>query len=276
MKPRDLVFELFGDYLRYRGGAVRLRSLTALMDCFAIPAGTVRVVVARMRKEGWLTSRKEGRETHYALTAKGWHVLDERRARIFEWRDAEWDGQWHMIMYSVPETERSSREELRQLLVWHGFGAASPSVWVSPTDRTGAVVKAAHEDSAAVRLDVFHARSSGPDADTDLAQRAWDLVNLRSDYEDFIDRWEPVADQFRQDRPEPTEALVRRVEMIHAFRPLAFRDPDLPTRLLPEGWRGQQARNIFFSLLEALKEPSRAAADALVSATAGSRSMRTG
>ncbi|MDT7617630.1 MAG: phenylacetic acid degradation operon negative regulatory protein, partial [Pseudonocardiales bacterium] len=31
MKARSLVFDLFGDYLRFRGGEARLRTLTALM-----------------------------------------------------------------------------------------------------------------------------------------------------------------------------------------------------------------------------------------------------
>lgn len=63
MKPRSLVFDLFGDYLRYRGGEVRLRGLVALMACFGVPAATLRVVATRMRKEGWLESLREGRET---------------------------------------------------------------------------------------------------------------------------------------------------------------------------------------------------------------------
>lgn len=58
----SLVFDLFGDYLRYRGGEVRLRGLVSLMGSFDVPGATVRVVVARLRKEGWLASRREGRE----------------------------------------------------------------------------------------------------------------------------------------------------------------------------------------------------------------------
>jgi hypothetical protein len=34
VKARSLVFDLFGDYLRYRGGEARQRSLITLMGCF--------------------------------------------------------------------------------------------------------------------------------------------------------------------------------------------------------------------------------------------------
>jgi len=50
VKARSLVFGLFGDFLRYRGGEVRLRGLIALMGCFDVPEPTVRVIVARLRK----------------------------------------------------------------------------------------------------------------------------------------------------------------------------------------------------------------------------------
>ena len=139
MKARSLVFDLFGDYLRYRDGVVRLRSLVALMDAFEVPETTVRVVVTRLRKEGWLDSEKSGRETTYSLTPAAWKLLDEGRSRIFERARGPWDGQWHMVMYSVPETDRAMREQLRKKLAWLGFGPLSSSVWLSAHDRTSAV-----------------------------------------------------------------------------------------------------------------------------------------
>ncbi|HZU48934.1 MAG TPA: PaaX family transcriptional regulator, partial [Mycobacterium sp.] len=82
MKARGLVFDLFGGYLLDRGGEVRLRALIALMECFAIPEATVRVVVARLRKEGWLASRRDGRETSYHLTEPALRLVEEARERL--------------------------------------------------------------------------------------------------------------------------------------------------------------------------------------------------
>ena len=39
----------------------------------------MRVVAARLRKEGWLDSRRDGRETVYVLTDTAWRLLDEGR-----------------------------------------------------------------------------------------------------------------------------------------------------------------------------------------------------
>ncbi len=71
MRARSLVFDLFGDYPRYRGGQVRLRGLVAPPDCFGIPEATVR---------GWLSAAWEGRETVYSLTDTAWQMLDEGRS----------------------------------------------------------------------------------------------------------------------------------------------------------------------------------------------------
>ncbi len=129
MKPRSLVFDLFGDYLRYRGGEVRLRGLVGLMNCFDIPEPTVRVVVGRLRRDGWLASRRDGRETIYSLTETSWQLLDEGRGRIFSRATGPWSGDWHMVIYSVPEADRALRDQLRKKLAWLGFGPLSSSVW---------------------------------------------------------------------------------------------------------------------------------------------------
>ena len=102
MRARSLVFDRFGDYLRYRSGRVRLRALAAMLGCFGIQEATARVVAARLRREGRLTAEREGRETVYSLTRESWQMLDEGRARVFHRVSAPWDGQWHMVIYQVP------------------------------------------------------------------------------------------------------------------------------------------------------------------------------
>lgn len=260
-----MVFDLFGDYLRYRGGEVRLRALVALMGCFDVSEPTVRVVAARMRKEGWLESRRDGRETTYVLTGTAWRLLDEGRTRIFDRAAGPWDGRWHMVIYQVPEVERGVREQLRKRLSWLGFGPLSPSVWVSPHDRTGQV-RAGPGSRQGVRLDVLHARSEGPDADRDMAGRAWDLVALDRDYAALIDEYRPRLAGYRRALPRGQDALVQRMRLVHDYRLFPFRDPDLPPELLPPGWSGRAAHEIFLAAHEVLRAPAEAFVDEVLGA----------
>ncbi|WP_037914626.1 PaaX family transcriptional regulator [Actinacidiphila yeochonensis] len=263
MKPRQLVFELFGDYLRHRTGEVRLRGLVAVMACFGIPDTTVRVVVARMRKEGLLAARREGRETVYSLTDAGRELLEERGERIFGRAPAPWDGRWHLVTYSVPETERLLREHLRRKLARHGFGALSPALWVNPHDRTEPVL-AAFADQPAVRLDVFRSDAAGPEADRSIAARAWDLAALDRAYASLLAAHTPALAALRGGGTAGRTALTERVTLIHDFRPIVFTDPDLPPELLPADWHGGAARAMFLESLAHSREPAHAFADELV------------
>lgn len=263
IKPRSLVFDLFGDYLRYRGGEVRLRHLSAVLRFFDIPESTVRVVVGRLRRDGWLVSRREGRETVYALTDAAWRLLDEGRDRIFRRADEAWSGEWQMIIYSVPETERAMRDQLRKRLAWWGFGSLSPSVWISPHDRAAAIAEAFPADGP-VRIDVFRSRSDNGTSDVELVGRAWDLDELGRDYRAWLERWEPVACRCRREPPEGSEALVLRMRLVRDYRGFPFRDPDLPAELVPDDWPGRRAFQLFIDLHDLLQASAEAALGAVL------------
>ena len=268
MNARGLVFALFGDYLRYRGGQIRLRGLIALMDCFAVPESTVRVVVARLRKEGWLVSRRDGRETTYVLTEAGRRRLENGYSRIFERVTEPWDGQWHMVIYSVPETERALREQLRRRLYWLGFGPLSSSVWLSPHDRIDAVT-AAFADRSVIRIDTFSARSGSARVDREMAARSWDLDGLNREYAELLERYRPRLDRYRAGQPRGRDALVERVQLVGYYRAFPPKDPDLPERLLPEGWAGRAAHAVFLEAHELLRDPAEAFVTELLAAVGG-------
>ncbi len=260
VKARSLVFDLFGDYLRFRGGEVRLRTLTGLMAGFDVPEATVRVVVTRLRKEGWLESRRDGRETTYLLTDAAWTLLDEGRARIFDRATGPWDGQWHMVIYSVPETERALREQLRKRLAWLGFGPLSASVWLSPHDRI-AQVRTSFPDQPSLRLDAFHARSEGAGSDRDMADRSWDLAGLDRDYAALLAEYRPRLERYRRGEVQGRDALVERMQLVQDYRRFPFRDPDLPPELLPAGWSGRAAHEVFLEAHGLLRAPAEAFVD---------------
>ncbi len=241
MKPRAIVFDLFGDYLRYRGGQAPLRDLIALLGRFGVGASTARVVMSRLRKEGWFDTRpgRDGREAVYALNERSWHMLDEGRERIFAPPRTGWDGWWHMVIYYVPEAERGMREELRKELSWLGFGPLAAS-------------------------------SKGLPADRDMAERCWDLDALNADYAAFLERYRTRMPRFRSGRLSPDEALVARTELIQDYRRFPFRDPNLPVELLPAGWHGTDAYELFVQAREHLRAGADRAVDEVTGTTAGS------
>jgi phenylacetic acid degradation operon negative regulatory protein len=256
MRPRAILWDLFGDHVRYLGdGRIPMRALTELLAVFGVAESTSRVVLSRMRREGWFTTCRDGRLTSYALTARSVTMLDEGRARIFDRGRDDWDGTWRMVIYAVPEDSRAERDRVRRTLAWHGFGPLAAATWISPHPRLE-VVREALAGLSATRMDLLESRSLSREADREMAFRCWDLDGLGRDYTELISGYQqmPAAAELAA-LPGP-QALRRQVELIASFRALPFRDPDLPSALLPEGWPGRRAHALFTAAHDALHGPA--------------------
>jgi len=256
--PRAVLWDLFGDHLRYvNGGSVPMRALTALLDGFGIGESTSRVALARMRREGWFTTDRDGRQTIYGLTARSAAMLDEGRPRIFDRGRDDWDGAWRMVIYAVPEESRAERDRVRRTLAWHGFGPLAAATWISPHPRLD-TVRAGLADLSATRIDLLESRSRSPQADREMAARCWDLDGLCRDYADMVRKYQQLPAVAELATLPGRDALRRQVELVASYRTLPFRDPDLPASLLPEGWPGRQAHALFIAAHDALHGPARA------------------
>lgn len=263
MRPRALVFDLYGEYFRYTGGAAKLGTLTELMGSFAVEPATVRVVMSRLRKDGWFDSAKSGREVTYRLNDKSWHLLEDGRTRIFEREFGEWDGNWTQALVDDAVTDRGRRKRIDTALTWCGFGNYAGPAWFSPHERGKRLLEMlAGGDELHIQL--LASRAAGLPADRLLAERCWDLTELGADYQAFIAQFRPQLSRYRRGLGG-ARALTERMQLIQNYRRYPFRDPDLPEALLPPGWRGRMAHEVFLEGHDLL----RAEAEAFVVAVAG-------
>ncbi|MFF1385271.1 PaaX family transcriptional regulator C-terminal domain-containing protein [Arthrobacter sp. NPDC058288] len=249
--PRSLVLNLFGDYLRYAGGEAKLGELTELMTAFGLEPGTVRVSMSRLRQEGWLTTRRDGRETVYTLSDQMLDILVNGRPRIFRRKEEPWSGRWTMVIYQVPESDRAVREQLRKQLAWTGFGQLSPSTWLAPHDLAKEAKEIASRHGSA-RVNVLWCGSHDAAAARKLAARCWDLESLRRDYLDFLSSYTHLDDVQGNSAKDGKRALVERTRIIDDFRRFPFRDPELPRELQPRDWPGPAAFSLFSRVHEQL------------------------
>jgi phenylacetic acid degradation operon negative regulatory protein len=255
MKPRAIVWDLFGDHLRYiDDGHLPMRALNQLLDVFGVGESTTRVVLSRMRREGWFTTYRKGRQTSYALTGRSIRMLDQGQTRIFDRGRDGWDGIWRTVIYAVPEESRGERDRVRRTLAWHGFGPLAAATWISPHPRLE-TVRDALADLSATRMDLLESRALSRAADREMAFRCWDLDGLGREYVELISGYERLHPAELAALPGP-EALRRQVELVASYRALPFRDPDLPAALLPEGWPGRRAHELFIAAHDALHGPA--------------------
>jgi phenylacetic acid degradation operon negative regulatory protein len=261
LKPRAILWDLFGDHLRYlddgRCAGVPMRALNRLLDVFGVGESTSRVLLSRMRREGWFTTSRDGRQTSYVLTGRSIRMLDEGRTRIFDRGRDDWDGIWRMVIYAVPEESRAERDQVRRTLAWHGFGPLAAATWISPHPRLE-TVREALADLSATRIDLLECRSLSRAADREMAFRCWDLEGLGRDYLELIRAYERLPAPAELAVLPGPEALRRQVELVASYRTLPFHDPDLPAALLPEGWQGRRVHTLFIAAHDALHGPAHA------------------
>lgn len=243
MRARSLLFDLWGDYIQHVGGEVWTSTLSRYLTPFGISDSALRQALSRMNREGWLRSRKVAARSCYSLTERGRRRIVEASRRVYTPVDIPWDGQWRVLTYSIPEAQRPTRDDLRRELAWTGFGPLAPGTWITPNPLEDALSELIRRYEIDPYVTTFVARHTGPGTPEELVRRCWDLNAISESYARFIDRWAPrLATQ--SDLPDDA-CFVERITLVHDYRKFLFVDPGLPRELLPEGWRGWEARGLF-------------------------------
>jgi phenylacetic acid degradation operon negative regulatory protein len=199
-----------------------------------------------------LRVEREGKHSFYSLTAKGARIVEAGAARIFQFpaHQGAWDGQWHLITYSIPERAREARDRLRQELAWMGFGMLTNALWISPHNHRQEIEVLADNLGICPNIEIFSARHEGFSAPRSIVEHCWDITAINSRYAAFLKKFKPMyyahCRLLAQGKDiEPSECFVRRFTLIHEFRRFPYLDPELPTELLPSDWRGAEAANLF-------------------------------
>lgn len=250
VRTQFLVFTLFGDYILPRGGAIWMSDLLNLLELLGVTERAARSALSRMTRKGWLIARRQGRRSQYSLTARGWALLEEGGRRIFEPPFTDWDGLWHVVVFSLPEEEQNLRHALRQRLIWLGFGRLAPGTWVSPHNRKLELENIFNELNVRKYVEAFSGMRMELTSEQELIQKCWDLPGLEAEYRDFIARYQSEYEQCQGQgngrvHLSPELCFVRRFWLTYNFQPFPLKDPGLPTALLLPDWLGFQARQLF-------------------------------
>ncbi len=249
VRTQFLIFTLFGDYVMDRGGKIWTSSLLRLMELLGVSERAVRSTLSRMTRKGWILPQKYGRLSQYTISARGRALLEGGQRRIFEPPVTDWDGQWHLVVYSLPEKKRRGRHTLRKQLTWLGFGHLAPGTWISPLNRRDELKPFFAELDVESYVDLFSGLYMGPASPQELIHRCWDLKGLEAQYQDFIARFEKEYLESRSLEAngrslDMETCFIRRFWLTHEFQSFTLKDPNLPIRLLPAGWIGIRARRL--------------------------------
>jgi phenylacetic acid degradation operon negative regulatory protein len=264
-QPRQLIVTVYGLYARAQGGWMSIASLVSLLADLGVDEPAVRSSISRLKRREILRACRKNGAAGYELSPAGQAILAEGDHRIFRTERARLADGWLLAVFSVPEAERHKRHVLRSQLARLGFGTAAPGVWIAPAYLYEATAGMLARLGLSGYADLFRADhlAARDLAGGDLAGKVrqwWDLDQTERLAGDFVTAYEPVLQGWSRRRPQahPREAFADYIRVLTDWRQLPYLDPGLPAELLPSGWAGARAAEVFFTLQSRLADAAAA------------------
>ncbi|MEU6539950.1 PaaX family transcriptional regulator C-terminal domain-containing protein [Streptomyces sp. NPDC047000] len=254
-RSRTVLVSFFGSVVRKMGNWMPIAGSVELLSLAGADASSVRTAVSRLKRRGWLAAESRAGTRGYVLTATALEALAAGDEVIWHARQpADLADGWCVVNFSVPESARAKRHQLRSHLASLGFGNIGSAVWIAPARMLDAARRAIGEleltDSCAVFVGEYVA---GPRL-RDLVGSGWDLAEIDRQYRKFVDAHGEEADRLAARAVIPgQEAFVRYLSVVDHWRKLPFRDPGLPPEVLTEDWSGPAAVQVFERMVATLE-----------------------
>lgn len=269
VRANSMLITVFGDAFAPRRQSVWLGSLIALLEQMGLSSRLVRTSAFRLTADGWFSASRDGRRSYYGLSELGLQRVQHADRRIYEFNLPQWDGQWTLVLLDSM-MRASDRQRLQRELAWESFGRLSPQVFAHPHASDAAlreiIAAAGQQDHVAVlrarSLDGFSAHPL-----QDIMHGTFALTRVAEAWNQFIQRF--LALQAELPQWDPSEAFIARSLLIHEYRRVLLRDPNLPKAFLPADWPGVQARRLCEQFYSELLKPSEAYLRAVVQTSDG-------
>ncbi|MBY6140497.1 PaaX family transcriptional regulator [Leisingera daeponensis] len=239
----SVIVSLFGDLAQEKGAQISGSALTRIITPMGIKPEAIRVALHRLRKDGWIESSRAGRASVHYLTEYGRNQSAAVTPRIYE-RHAAAPSEWHLLIAE----DGAGQATLDEVLLLPSYVAVNRTAALGhgPMPRNLDDLMAAGVSSIAVpewlklRLFPEHLRDACAALQLDLKKISAPPAGLT-----------------------PAQTGTLRTLLVHRWRRVVLRHPDLPPGFHPADWAGESCRALVFALLDKLPRPDLTALDGL-------------
>ncbi|MCP2048711.1 UNVERIFIED_ORG: phenylacetic acid degradation operon negative regulatory protein [Paenarthrobacter nicotinovorans] len=258
VRHQQLLVTIFGLYGRNAGDALPVSALISMLGSLGYDAPGVRSSVSRLKAKGVLKSVREGGIAKYKISESVSDVFREGDRRIFAPEQAAPVDQWVLAVFSVPESMRNRRHQLRSALLGLGFGSVANGVWIAPANKLEQARERLTSSGLIEFVDLFRSDYVFDGPMRPKIAEWWDLNELDQQFTEFLELYAGAEEQWTQRVGHDPEAALagstqelRReafryyIPMLTLWRKFPYKDPNLPADYLPPEWHGPAVRRTF-------------------------------
>lgn len=197
----SLVVTVFGDAVQLRGGRIAMLRLQHLLERVGVESGALRTALSRLSSDGWVLRDREGRNSFYRLSENGHAEVSAAATNIYRKPAVGKVRNWVMAC--------GKRAPVGGIEV-------AGSVWLIPSGQASDLPDHVCVTGALAALPPANKKQilSRPHSEA-LASLNRDIIALRGG------------------ELSPLDAMAARMLLIHRWRRIVLRFPDVPAELLP-------------------------------------------
>jgi len=212
-----------------------------------------RTAILRVRSKGLLDPEVRDGSAGYALGPTASAALERGDRRIYTARQMDTSDRWCLISYSIPESQRQLRHQLRRRLAGIGCGTVSAALWICPEYLAAEVEEILADLGVRASAAIFLADETRVAGGLERAVGEWwDLPAVAARHQNFLSAYGSVAAADLT----PVEAFATWIGCVDAWRVIPYVDPGLPAAWLPADWPGNLTILLFADLRDQLEQLS--------------------
>lgn len=256
IKGTSLISTIYGDSLLHRGGNIGLSSLIHLMELFGFNERAVRTAVFRLVKKQWLVAEKIGRMSDYRITEESRERYVHAEQRIYNLQLREWDNYWSLVLLDHIDTEQKAT--LKKELEWLGYASISTNMMAYPNGQEQQRLHYLFSRLQLIEQMMIFKSELLPNITNNsnqiILEQNWQLEKIKEQYLQYLDYFREIYQLLKQEKPNAQQAFQIRTLLIHYYRRIVLKDPNLPLELLPADWPSINALNLTVNIYKEIDE----------------------
>lgn len=199
--------------------------------------------IGRLEGLHYIERIKEADQDFFTLTQKG----DYNLATVLSYLpqvDKPWDEKWRVVLFDVPESQRTVRQMFRLKLYNLGARMLQSSVWITPHATVIEQFRQVLVESDFSNLSVHFFEAAHVGVETIDIASLWKLEILAAHYKSLFTYFRQAYPSLSRHNQASFEAKC----LIVLLALTAKHDPQLPSALMPKPWVGQEAQDWYRKL----------------------------